>query len=256
MVYEHVSPRRIWLLVRGDFIADSRRLALIAAIAAGAVLLASVLAGSSSFTDSAFHRKWFVILLFVLGLPASSHALRPFHDRNLKEPYLLIPASTLEKALARLLGTTVILTALTLAFCLLLSLVVEALNLFVFFGHRRPLFDPLAAALWPWIAAYVFVQSPYFLGSAWFRRWPGLKTTLVLVIALFVLAVSGFLGEPILRFLLDSDDWAGRHGAFRALTYFSDANADIVYTILILTPPALWCLAWLRLRKIQADDAI
>ena len=103
------------------------------------------------------------------------------------------------------------------------------------------------------------MQSPYFLGSAWFRRWPGVKTSLVLLIVLVVLAVSGLLSEALLRTAFDAHDWADRADrteTFRALAYSFFANADFLYAVLILTPPALWSLAWLRLRKIQTDDAI
>ena len=252
---EQLCLRRLWLLVRGDLVGDWRRLALIAGTAAGAVLLLSLAAGSSSFPESSFHRRWFVILLFLVGIPATCQALRPFHDRTLREAYLLLPASILEKGLARLLATTVVLTLLMLAFSALLSLVIESLNLFVFFGDRRPFFDPVEAVLWQWIAAYIVVQSPYFLGAAWFRRWPGIKTTLVLVLLLVALAAVALLSEFGFGVSADAPDVGGEK-IFSELVGYFYVRADIVYAILVLTPIAFWSLAWLRLRKIQADNAI
>ena len=253
-MHEAISLRRLWLLVSGDLVGNWGRVVLISGTAAGIVFLASLIAGSSSYPDSSFHQRWFVILLFGFGMPATIQALRPFHDRTLKEAFLLLPASTLEKSLARLLGTSVVLPALLLTFSALASLVIESLNLFVFFGHRRPFFDPSGPVVWTWIALYIVVQSPYFAGAAWFRRWPGLKTTLVIVVLLLALTVVATVSEIALRGA--SDGPGGGKEIFRALRAYLELNTGIVYAVLALIPSALWYLAWLRLRKVQADDAV
>ena len=192
-VNDRLSKRRLWFLIRNDLVSESGRLILFAAIVAAVMLGASLLAGSSSFPDSWFYRRQFIFWLFVLGIPFTARVLRPFHDRALKEADLVLPASTLEKVVARLLVTTVIFLLFLLAFVTLVSLVIESLNMFLFFGERRPFFDPLEQTVWTWIGIYIVVQSFYFAGAAWFRRSPGLKTTLAIV--LLFLALS----NPIVR---------------------------------------------------------
>ena len=76
-----------------------------------------------------------------LGIIASSRAFRPLHDKTRNEAYLLLPASALEKTLARLLAVTAGLVTYLLVFSTVVALVVESLNL-LFFGSRNGFFNP------------------------------------------------------------------------------------------------------------------
>ena len=97
-----LSARRLWFLVRSDFLSGYRVAALFAGTTAGIVFLISLSEGFGVSQDRWFHREHFGYILFIWGIWVTSRAFRPLHDRTLREAYLLLPASSLEKLLARL----------------------------------------------------------------------------------------------------------------------------------------------------------
>ena len=183
---EVFSPQRLRLLIWGDLVAGYRSLLVVSSALAGVILVAALATHGGAPHDGDFYRRCFGLALFVWGLVASSRAFRPLHDRTRNEAYLLIPASALEKTLARLLAVTVGLVAYLLVFIGLVSVVVDTLNL-VLYGDRHAFFDPFDRTVWSSIFVYIILQSFYFLGGAWFRRAHFVKTTLALT-----LAVAGF----------------------------------------------------------------
>ena len=275
---QHLSLRRLWLLIRCDVLAEWRMYAFLCAIVAGITILISVHENNAGYPDPSLHQSLFGPFLFIWGIWASSRAFRSLHDRTCRDAYLLLPASALEKLLARLLPLTVGLTILLLAYFCVLSIVVEAFNS-AFFGSRRPIFNPFDPDIWELIGFYIILQSPYFLGATWFRRFAFLKTTLALVLlhvgfALFALAVFRLSTPSFSRRVLDGQDihpelypdsfdildvllfeLAGV--AVRSVHHAGiDTWAAILSAAMILLPPILWCIAWLRLREARASDGI
>ena len=106
------SPQRLRLLIRGDLVAGYRSVLVVSGALA---------TYGGALRDGDFYRRYFGLALFVWGLVASSRAFRPLHDRTRNEAYILIPASALEKMLARLLAVTVGLVAYLLVFIGLVS---------------------------------------------------------------------------------------------------------------------------------------
>ena len=252
---QHLSTRRLWLLIRSDFRASRRSLAMISGIAAGLVLLLSLQEQVYAFENNSFHREMFGYALYIWGIWSTSRAFRPLHDKTRKEAYLLLPASALEKTLARLLAVTALLVILLLAYYTLLSLAIESLN-FAYFGDRRAFFNPFDPVVWELIAGYIVLQAPYFLGAAWFRRAPFITTTLYLVLLLVGIAA---LAMAVLTIAFDGfglQIW----DVLYAIAGFRFGNREILEPIfavfLALLPPALWFIAWLRLKEAQADDGI
>ena len=136
------SARRLWYLLRGDFITGYRSLIVVSAALAGITLVIAMIHASGLVFDYVFHRDpglhrgVFTLALFAWGIIASSRAFRPLHDKTRNEAYLLLPASALEKTLARLLAVTAGLVAYLLVFSTVVALIVESLNL-LFFGSRN-----------------------------------------------------------------------------------------------------------------------
>ena len=249
---QQFSPQRLWLVIRSDVLAGYRTAALFAGVTAALVCLLSLSEYSGFDVNTWFHRDVYGFVLFIWGIWATSRAFRPLHDKSRSEAYLLLPASALEKVLARLLLVTAGLALALLIYSTVLSLVIEGLNL-VFFGDRRPIFNPFDARIWELIAAYIVVQSPYFLGSAWFRRGPFLKTTLALILLLLAFAVVALIA---VRIAFGGSGWDAGY-VFDELVDWHIANGGALGNVLlVLIPPVLWCIAWLRLREAQADDAV
>ncbi len=249
---QQLSPHRLWLLIRNDVLGGYRTAGLYAGVTAALIFLLSVAEYAGSAPNPLFYRDTYGFALFIWGIWATSRAFRPLQDRSRTEAYLLLPASALEKMLARLLLVTAGLALALLVCSTILSLVIEGLNL-VFFGDRRPIFNPFDAEIWELIAAYIVVQSPYFLGSAWFRRAPFLKTSLAVILLLLAFAVFALFA---VRIALGGPGW----GAWYVFDGFVDwhfANGGALENVfLVLMPPVLWCIAWLRLKEAQADDAV
>ncbi len=279
---ETLSPYRLWYLLRGDLITGFRSLIVVSATLAGITLVAAMILPSGVVFDRALHGEpglyrgaftfdrslhrdsglyhgVFTIALFAWGLIATSRVFRAMHDKTRNEAWLLLPASSLEKTLARLIAVTVGFVAWLLVFVTLVSLVVESLNLLLF-GKRNGFFNPFDPSVWENITAYIFLQSIYFLGAAWFRRAHFVKTTLAITLTVAGLAVIALLTARIafadlpqdlsqhignLRFVLETE--------FESLRAIADAALSAA---LILFPLACWSIAWLRVSEVQASDGV
>ena len=124
-----LSGRRLRLLIRADLHLGYRFLLVVSGALAATVLIASIV-WHEGFGPSRFpYSTCFGWVLLIWGLVASSRAFRPMHDKTRNEAYLLLPASALEKTLARLLAVTAGLVAYLLVFTFLVSGVVETFNL-------------------------------------------------------------------------------------------------------------------------------
>src|SRR5690606_1808626 len=132
-------------------------------------------------------RWWFAALLFLWGFMLSSRSFPELHDKTRNEVYLLLPASALEKTLARLLIATVGFVPYLLLFTTLVALLTQAVGTLLF--DRSPALLQLPGpSLWSLVGYYIAGQSVYFLGGAWFRRSHFSKTLIVLFLGLIVLA--------------------------------------------------------------------
>ena len=259
------STRRLWLLLRGDFITGWRPLLTISAALAGVILVAAMIVPTRHAFDAdfhggpVFHRALFTAALFLWGAIASSRAFRPLHDKTRNEAWLLLPATALEKMLARLLAVTVGLVAWLLVFCTAVSVVVESLNLLLV-GERHAFFDPFDPVVWDRISLYIVLQSLYFLGGAWFRRAHFIKTTLAITLATVALAVLAVITFRIAF----GDIHMNVHLHTRNLSYVLEAEpwlysgtADAVLLVFkVLLPVACWCIAWMRIEEAQVSDGV
>ena len=248
------SRQRLWLLIRGDLIAGYRTV-LVASGALAGIILVAAFAHGGAIPGGSFYHGCFGFALFVWGFVASSRAFRPLHDRTRNEAWLLVPASALEKTLARLLAVTIGLVAYLLVLVGLASVVVEVLNLLLF-GHRIALFDPFDASVRNLVFVYLILQSFYFLGGAWFRRAHFVKTTLALT-----LAIAGFAGFAAVTVRIVFADYRLDIGdALFVLdrlggAYPSGIGAASVFASLLVSI-ACWSIAWLRVREAQVSDGV
>ena len=259
------SVRRLWHLLRSDFITGYRSVLMISGALAGIILVAAMIAPAGHAFDAdfhggrSFHRALFTAALFVWGIIASSRAFGPLHDKHRNEAWLLLPASGLEKMLSRLLAVTVGLVAYLLVFSTLVSVVVESLNL-LFVGQRHAFFDPFDPIVWERISLYIVLQSLYFLGGAWFRRAHFIKTTFAITLATIGLAALAVITARIA--FGDLPMHASLH--IRNLSYvltvepywYSGAANTVRFAVMVLLPLACWCIAWLRVAETQVSDGV
>ena len=262
---ETLSLPRLWYLLRGDFITGFRSLMIVSATLAGVTLVVAMILPSGLVFDNAFHRdsslhrSVFTIALFAWGITATSRAFRPLHDKARNEAWLLLPASSLEKTLARLLAVTVGIVAYLLVFVTLVSLVVESLNLLLF-GNHNGFFNPFEPFVRENISVYIVLQSLYFLGAAWFRRAQFVKTTLAITLTIAGLAAVAVFTARIVF----ADFPLGVSLHTRNLSFVLETDPESLYgmtstallAVMILLPIACWSIAWLRVAETQVSDGV
>ena len=259
---ELLSPRRLRLLIRADIVTGYRSLLVVCGSVAGLLLVTSMITRGDFFLGDVFYRECFGVVLFVWGIVASSRAFGPLHDKARNESFLLVPASALEKTLARLLAVTAGLVVLLLVLVGIASHVIESLNLLLF-GTRNAFFDPADPEVRERILVYLGLQPFYFLGAAWFRRAHFIKTTLALSLAFVALTAftaatfrvvfAGFELDMHLGLELDR---RGLHFAHE-LFHRSLGNVEaLAFAIALALACACWCVAWLRVREAQVSDGV
>ena len=252
----HFSIHRLWWLLRDDLTAGYRTLLMVSATLAGVIVIASLPFGGGEGAQS-FYTSWFRGMLFVWGVIASSRAFAELHDKNRNGAYLLLPASAIEKTLARLLAVTAGLTLYLLIFTTGVSILADGVHR-LFLGLSLGLFNPLDPQIRPVIGGYVFLQSFFFLGAAWFRRRHFIKTALAITLVAIGLALFALLA---VRFVFAPEGVAniGNEGGRMAIMAYMSLLGwlERLWTVFsILLPAACWSIAWLRLRETQVSDGI
>lgn len=249
---EIFSGERLWLLLRRDVIDGYRSLLTISAALTGIIFVTAMIATDGSEVGRSFYLSWFGALLFLWGIFATSRAFRELHDKTRNEAYLLLPASEVEKTVARLLMVTVGLVGFLLVFVGIASLLVEGVRLLLI-GERNAYFDPLDPRVWNLIPGYLFFQSMYFLGATWFRKAHLVKTTLALMLICVFLAAFTML---VVRIVF-APYWGD--GIFAAELLYQSYENVIEGTrvgLQLLLPILCWSVAWMRVRETQVSDGV
>lgn len=252
------AVERLALLMRADLVARYRTVLIIMGTVTVLVLVQGMLTANSLTPLKNIFGPWFFGMLFVWGPIAASLSFRELHDKSSNEAYLLLPASALEKALARLLLVTVVLAVFVVVFLYLLGWLNALLNLVVF-GQSVPMFslaDFARPRLW---STVLVVQSVYFLGAAWFRKSHFVKTTFAFVLIALALGLVGsglfwlFFGADTLRSFAAAthrDVYAANEGLFRLLEWLG----PVLYFYVL--PVFCWWVAWLRVKETQVSYGV
>jgi len=247
-VNDQLSWRRLLWMLRADVMRNRAWLVALGTAALVALFL-SVLGAMDRNVGNDFYRAFFIASLFALGTLATSQSFVDLHSRTTNTAFLLLPASALEKTLARLLLTTVGLFAGLLVVTMVLSWLLEGINT-VTFDVRRETFVPFDRVAWLMLPHYLVVQSLFFLGAAWFRKVHYVKTVgavLLLALGLSVIAVAlaWTVGPTACRNVSCLE--------FPFVDWLTDA-APLVYVYVL--PPFCWFVAWLRVTEAQVSHGI
>lgn len=156
------------------------------ATALGVVLLSFLAAFSRG--GSHFHAEMYGWILGLGGLVFTSRAFLELRYPLATQHFLLVPASLEEKFLARYVISSVGYVAISLTGYLLVQLVSEGLNLFLL-GRTNPLFFPDNLRHLQFFAAYMAIQSLFFAGAVYFRKYAFLKTWFFLTGMFFLFAL-------------------------------------------------------------------
>jgi hypothetical protein len=251
-VNDQFSLQRFARVLRNDALRGYRSVLVVSGTAALVMLLISLAGAYDGVVGEGprFYRIFFLIALFAWGTIATSVCFGDMHGRNTNMPFLLLPASALEKTLSRLLLHTVGVVVYLLVFTTALSWLAEGLNV-VSFGVRRAFFSPFDSLVWLLMPYFICTQALFFLGAAWFRKVHFVKTvgaTVGIVLGLGVFAtLAGWLLFGSMGVTSNDGD------VFRSFDWVPDA-ATIAYFYVL--PPLCWFVAWLRVTELQVSHGI
>lgn len=235
------AATRLWLLIRSDFLCSTRSLMITSGAFALLIFITSMIAGDVSF---GFYNSWFGFLLFVYGIHLTSKAFSALHDKTRNQAYLLVPASSVEKTLAELFKVTIGFVIYLLIFVTCVSFLTELAKL-LFQGARNDSFDPFRPYIWTLISNYLFLQSFFFLGAAWFNRHPLVKTLLALCLVVLGLMLIYWMSSKIF------------YGGFiEHLGMARLQGKPVLEGLDVILPLCCWSIAWLRVREAQVSNGV
>lgn len=255
-----LNPRRVGILMRHDLAVNLKStLTGFGAVAGVTVALFLISAATGSDGSGEFHASLFANILVIGGFVVSSVAFSDLNDPKNGIHYLMLPGSTLEKYLAKLLLTSV---GWTLA-VILLYMVATALGAAIAslaFAQHPGVFVPVGRTTWNTIASYLVAQSIFLFGSVYFRKVAFLKVVLgsvavafslglVYLLAARIIFAEGFVGV----LSVEAEQWQemititapNAPAFFRTLGVIGD-----VFTWAV-TPIFFWVVGFMRLRETE-----
>lgn len=256
---EQFTWNRLGLLIRNDFISGYRSYLNIGTVILIIMALNIIPATGFGNIRETIYYKIFTAILFLWGTPHASRALHELTDKRLNESFLLLPASAVEKTIARYLYSSVFFVAHILVYTTVTCFVLEGIDQLMF-GLHNGLFNPFDPYVWKTIAVFMAVQPIFFLGGAWFKSARWFKTIM------FVFVVAALLGLLLLiSFFLF---FAGSYHDLYVLSpgNFDDISAELhlfgggLLALKILfygvLPPFCVFVTWLRIRETQVSHGI
>lgn len=210
------------------------------------------------------YENLFPYFLFFGGLIITSLAfVDDMFSKNGQQEWLMLPATSLEKFLAKAMLTSWVYPLALIAVFFATSVIIEPLFL-LFFSNSITLFNPFTRIVGRQLASYWVIQSLFLLGATFFRKGHFLKTTLSIGTIMFALSILGLLfikiiftlrygrslGTFELMFSFDSLLLSRSTGALR---FFRILGKTLYYGAL---PFFCWVTAYLRVEEVQATDAI
>ncbi len=245
-------------MIRNDlFLNRNYLLFFLAAIAGVLFILSSVklLGGSGQVM---FYPNFYFIVLFVIGISITERIFKDIHDDVKGPAWLTLPASTLEKFASRLVFCTVVVAAGIMLFLFLLSLVSEGVS-YLLLGSTHKLSIPFEGKALTTIWIYFIVQSLLMLGTIYFKKSPGIKTILSIVVYVLVftilvtIGIKIFFGGSFLSLLFGSNKFtnvpelAVRGDIFIKIWSMITYSGRIAFWYLLA--PLCWVIGYIRLKE-------
>jgi len=265
MIARYLNPIRIGYLLKRDTSRRWKDYLITIGGFCGFFLLAMVIAAKTGGLESKVHYGNFASILFIFGFIFTSTAFREAHKKLLNHNYLMLPASTLEKFIGKLLlysaGFAVASVVIYWIFSLIANLVIE-----VFLGAYYPSFFIFDKFIWQMVGHYLILQSVFMLGAVWFRKNNFIKT----IIALVLFSIIMSLISSLVTWIVFNDYfWTLVRGDFNFNIDFStgfDMNrlelfgsgAVTLFKIIYfgLLAPLCWFGSWLKLKELEVQDGV
>ena len=258
----HLSARRLGLCLRRDMKPHSRSSFIVLAATLGFLFIVSALDAGLGRNDPGFHAGVFHAILMIGGFLFVSGLFREVHRKETNQTYLMLPASSLEKVLSRLILATIGWGLFTLVWFSLFSLASEGLNM-LFFGRSHRLFNPFTTKVWLTLSHFSVLQSVFLLGAIIFRKLHFFKTVLSLAILTIAFSLFGALLVRIIfaDYFNASLMFGGESGLSLALEELSlklSGSLVLLRNILywLAFPLVSWTIVYIRFREVEIKDGV
>jgi len=255
--------KRMGYLARRDLLSDWRGYAIASGAVAGVMFLQVIVQVLFSGRSGMDYTSFLTTTLFIWGSISASLAFTALHDKTRNEAYLMLPASSLEKTLVRLLSVSVVTPLFVIVMLTLASIFTEGVSSLFFKTAFSPL-NPFQGIVLRTLGYVVILQSVFFLGAAWFRKAHYIKTVLTLIL-LFI--TIGVITAVLFRLLFAS--YFNGLDSPRMIQFDLEPMLESQFPVLMntletigkvlfygLLAPFCWFVAWLRVQETQSSDGV
>ena len=204
----------------------------------------------------------FLGFLFAGGFLTAAGSFRNMHSRETCHDWLMLPASSLEKFLSRLLVSSAGWWVYINLVFFIGVLVSEILRFFVI-GDFGRLFNPFAPQLLRLINHYIILQSLFFAGGAWFRRHQFFKTILSLSVFGISLLIIFMTAARIIFSSYFNDSFSFDMSFHLGDRFFVNTlgSGELILKILKavylwLIAPFCWLIAFMKVKEAEVKNAL
>lgn len=255
-----LSPRRVGILMRHDLAINLKSTLTGFATVAGVVVALFLISAATGGDGSGdFHASLFANILLIGGFVVSSVAFSDLNDPKNGIHYLMLPGSTVEKYLAKLLLTSVGWTVAVTVIYTVASALGAAIASIAFAQHPG-VFVPADRSAWNTIAGYLVTQSIFLFGSVYFRKVAFLKVVLGAIGVAFSLGLIYLLAARVIfadafvgLLSVQAEEW-------EQMVRVTSPNADAFFRTLgvigdvftwAVMPIFFWIAGFMRLRETE-----
>ncbi len=258
-----ISLDRLGYLLKKDIAGIVTKTLIVTGAVAAFILFISALNAYNRPDSGQFYFRFFKDILFFGGFIITAGSFTDMHKKETAQNFLLLPASTFEKFLSRLILTSAGYAVITIAGMMLLSYISEGINILIFSRHNG-LFNPLNKNVWLLVAHYMVTQSIFFLGSVYFRKYNFIKTINVIFLFVILVSIVLFLFLRIVFFdffsnffKLDPSAYSFRWGISNVYPEnLSSLVTFIKISYWIIPAPLFWIISYFRVKEAEIKNAV
>ena len=264
-ITRYMSVERLWFLLKRDFRRQWKDYLVTMGGLCGPFLIIMIINAKTGTISPSIHYAYMSLILYVLGPILTSMAFRDAHKKLLNHDWLMLPASTLEKFIDKLVFYAAVFPVVSIAVYTVFTLVAR-LVIQVILGEYYPWFNPFDYIIWKMVLHYIIAQSVFLLGAAWFKSNNFIKTLLALfVVSMIISLLSALIGWIVFNdyfWVLVREDF---HVDMNLSDGFNTEQLEnfgygILNTMKIIyygfLAPVCWFGAWLKLKEVEVKDGV
>ncbi len=213
--------------------------------------------------NSTMHMVYFTLVLLIGGFIISSRSFMELHTKTRNHDWLMLPASTFEKFLSRLLVASVGVGVGSVVYFFLFSLLAGGLSALLF-GRPYTIFNPFDGTVWMLVLRYVVLQSVFFAGAAYFKKAHFIKTVLVLsgfgfVLLLLTAGIARLVFWREFAHLVSGAGFANFDMSVLEPRLQSAGEIFLLVSRILfwaVLAPVMWVFAYLRLAEAEVRNGV